>query len=139
MFWSGLPLSLTWLAIGLSVNPAELDGFSFCQGFFTAIPWTSAGIKILRFNNIGKDIASFYTGAYISETIGKEMRKILSCCTSLQTTMGFVVSYSLGYSIGWRHTCFVMVAVNTLSSLLVLSLPETPYWLIENGKNKEAQ
>ena len=94
-------------------------------------------IKILQYRE--RYCIHLHIGAYISETIGKEMRKILSCCTSLQTTMGFVISYSLGYSIGWRHTCFVMVAVNTLSSLLVLSLPETPYWLIENGKNKEAQ
>ena len=67
------------------------------------------------------------------------MRKILSYCTSLQTTMGFVISYTLGYLIGWRETCFVMVAVNAVSSLLMLCLPETPYWLIENGKKEEAQ
>ena len=52
--------------------------------------------------------------------------------------MGFVISYSLGYTIGWRLNCFVMVAINVLSSLLILFLPETPYWLIENNKKDEA-
>ena len=50
LLWSGLPLALSWLAIGLSANSAMLYGSSFSQGMSTAVPYTSAGI--LRFEAI---------------------------------------------------------------------------------------
>ena len=48
------------------------------------------------------------------------------------------MSYLLGYLIGWRLTCFVMVAITGISALLVVFLPETPYWLIEKERDEEA-
>ena len=78
-------------------------------------------------------------GAYISETTEKELRRVLSLCKSLQTSIGFFIIYSLGYLIGWRLSCLVMVAITTVSSLLLLPLPETPYWLIEKDRHEDAQ
>ena len=46
LFWSGPPLALSWLALGLSTNSTMLYGSSFSQGLFTAVPWTSAGVDM---------------------------------------------------------------------------------------------
>ena len=140
LFWSGPPLALSWLAMGLSANSTVLYGSSFSQGLFTAVPWTSAGI--FRYGT--KDYWTKITtqgnvGAYISETTEKELRKVLSLFKSVQTSIGFFITYSLGFLIGWRLSCFVMVAITLVSSLLLLFLPETPYWLIEKDRHEEAQ
>ena len=79
-----------------------------------------------------------YVGAYISEITDKNMRKRLGLCQSLQVSMGYIISYCLGYFVGWRLTCFVMVAITVLTSLLIHVLEETPYWLIEKGRQEEA-
>ena len=42
--WSGFPLALSWLAMGLSTNSTMLYFSRFSQGLFTAVSWTSAGI-----------------------------------------------------------------------------------------------
>ena len=80
-----------------------------------------------------------YVGAYISETSEKHLRKRIGMCQSLQVSFGYIISHSLGYFFGWRLTCFVMVAITTFSSALIVVLPETPYWLIEKDRHEEAQ
>ena len=77
-------------------------------------------------------------GAFISETTERELRKVLSLWKNFQTSIGFVITYSLGYFIGWRLNCFVMVPITVISSLLLHLLLESPYWLIEKGRHEEA-
>ena len=66
------------------------------------------------------------------------MRKKFGLCQSLEVSMGYILSYCLGYFYGWRITCFWMSAITILAIVLTLALPETPYWLIEKGRNEEA-
>ena len=80
----------------------------------------------------------FYVGAYVSETTEKHLRKVLGLCKNVENSMGLFIPYLLGYLIGWRLTCYVMVAVTGISSFLVMFLPESPYWLIEKGRYEEA-
>ena len=77
-------------------------------------------------------------GAYVSETTEKHLRKVFGLCKNVENSMGIFISFFLGYLIGWRLTCFVMVAVTGISSLLVMFLPESPYWLIEQDRYEEA-
>ena len=83
--------------MGLSTNSTMLYGSSLGQGLFTAVPWAFAG----RFRYV----------THISEATEKELRKVLSLCSSFQTSIGCFITYSLGYLIGWRSSCFVMVAI----------------------------
>ena len=80
----------------------------------------------------------FFLGAYISETSEKHLRKRIGMCQSVLVSFGYIISHSLGYFIGWRLTCHVMVVITSLSSAFTLILPETPYWLIEKGRHEEA-
>ena len=43
MVWSGIPLALSWLVMGLSTNSVMIYVSSFCQGFFASISWTPGG------------------------------------------------------------------------------------------------
>ena len=43
LFGSGFPLALSWLFMGFSTNSIMLYVSSFCQGIFTAVPWTAVG------------------------------------------------------------------------------------------------
>ena len=56
----------------------------------------------------------------------------------MENSIGIFIPYLLGYLIGWRLTCFVMVVVTGIASILVIFLPETPYWLIEKDRHDEA-
>ena len=91
----------------------------------------------LSYNKILLTSPSFL-GAYISETSEKHLRKRIGMCQSVLVSFGYIISHSLGYFIGWRLTCYVMVVITSLSSAFTLILPETPYWLIEKGRHEEA-
>ena len=80
----------------------------------------------------------YIPGAYISETSEKGNRTKIGIFQALHCSAGFIISYGLGYLCGWRVTCFVMVIVTLSSSFLVLVLPESPYWLIENDRLEDA-
>ena len=79
-----------------------------------------------------------FLGAYISETSEKHLRKRIGMCQSVLVSFGYIISHSLGYFIGWRITCYVMVVITSFSSAYTLILHETPYWLIEKGRHEEA-
>ena len=83
-------------------------------------------------------ISCWILGAFIAETTERELRKVLSLWKSFQTSIGFVITYCMGYLIGWRLNCFVMISITVISCLLLLLLPESPYWLIEKGRHEEA-
>ena len=80
----------------------------------------------------------FNVGAYISETTERHLRKALGVCKNVENSIGIFVPYLLGYLIGWRQTCFVMAVVTGIASILVIFMPETPYWLIEKDRHDEA-
>ena len=119
LLWSGFPMALSWMAMGLSTDYTMVYVTSFTHGLFASVPWTSAG-------------------AYVSETTERHLRKVLGLCKNLENSIGFFITYLLGYLIGWRLTCFVMVAITGFSIFLILPLPETPYWLIEKDRHEEA-
>ena len=130
-------LGLLWVSrqilpcfIGQVLVKAYLQQFHGHLQVYIDVEEKIVGTKITTQGNVG---------AYISETTEKELRKVLSLFKSVQTSIGFFITYSLGFLIGWRLSCFVMVAITLVSSLLLLLLPETPYWLIEKDRHEEAQ
>ena len=42
-------------------------------------------------------------------------------------------SLIIGYSCDWRWTAFMLLVPAVIMTLLMILLPETPYWLIENN------
>ena len=58
---------------------------------------------------------------------------------TISLTSGFVLAYATGHFLDWRTASMVLSAVPLLASVSMLLLPETPYWLIEHGKNEKAR
>ena len=44
-----------------------------------------------------------------------------------------------GYFFPWRTTAKILAAIPIVSAVAILLFPETPYWLIENGRVEEAR
>lgn len=44
-----------------------------------------------------------------------------------------------GYFFPWRTTAKILAAIPLVSAVAILLFPETPYWLIENGRVEEAR
>ena len=43
LLWSGLPLALSWLAMGMAADLTIIYVTSFTHGLFAAAPWTASG------------------------------------------------------------------------------------------------
>ena len=44
-----------------------------------------------------------------------------------------------GYIFPWRTAAKILAAIPLVSAVAILLFPETPYWLIENGRDEEAR
>ena len=66
LLWSGLPLALSWLAMGMAADLTMIYVTSFTHGLFAAAPWTASGrnmeCNIICILNICLLIASIEIG-----------------------------------------------------------------------------
>ena len=46
LIWSGLPLALSWLAMGMAADLTLIYVTIFTHGLFAAAPWTASGITM---------------------------------------------------------------------------------------------
>ena len=53
--------------------------------------------------------------------------------TALFMAFGKFLVWTVGYSLTWRYTAFVLIVPFILMALSIVWFPETPYWLIENN------
>ena len=68
------------------------------------------------------------------------MRQACGVSQSLCMSVGMLLAFIFGYFIQtWRMVSGVIGIIPLTSMLLQLLLPETPYWLIEKGRDKEAR
>ena len=52
---------------------------------------------------------------------------------------GSLFALVLGYLMNWRTIAFILAAVSFITSVSILLLPETPYYLVEKRKNSDAR
>jgi MFS family permease len=78
-------------------------------------------------------------GVYISETTHKTMRNMFGAFQTISLTLGFVLAYVTCHFVDWRTASKILSVVPLVASVAMLLLPETPYWLVENGKIEEAR
>ena len=76
---------------------------------------------------------------YISETVHPNMRASLITLPGFMIASGQLLTWTLGYFIPWRMIAYLMVIIPILLTLLIMLLPETPYWLIEKNRIEEAR
>ena len=75
---------------------------------------------------------------YIAEISPAKYRGALGNAFQLGVTFGFLIAYSLGAALNWRWLAIAAAVPITVMAILMLSLPETPRWLIKNGRMNEA-
>ena len=81
----------------------------------------------------------YISAVFISEMSHKSLRNKLGAMPTQLYAMGFLLAYLMGYFSGWRMIAFTCSGISFLSTVLPLFLPETPYWLIQRNKVKEAE
>lgn len=88
--------------------------------------------------------ASLVVPLYISELSPSAFRGGLVTLSVLFITLGQVVAYAIGWILslkahGWRWMVGLGAAPAVLQFGLLLSLPETPRWLVKNGNSELAR
>ena len=76
---------------------------------------------------------------YISETVHPSIRGSLATLPAFMMASGMLMVWIIGYFLTWRMTAYLLTIPPILLTLLILLLPETPYWLIENNDNEAAK
>ncbi|XP_022130999.2 facilitated trehalose transporter Tret1 [Pieris rapae] len=76
--------------------------------------------------------------SYVGEISEPTVRGALCTLTLLFTSIGIFVMYLLGTLVTWRYAALISLSIPFASMLLVLLVPETPVWLLVNGREKEA-
>ncbi|XP_045488695.1 facilitated trehalose transporter Tret1-like isoform X1 [Pieris rapae] len=75
---------------------------------------------------------------YISEISEDSIRGALTSSTVSAYFIGLLLSYLLGGQLAYHHVLYVHLAMSVLYILLLMLLKESPVFLIQQGKEKEA-
>ena len=58
---------------------------------------------------------------------------------SIGASLGLLTSYLGGYFLHWQTMVLLYLSVPSLALVGMLTLPETPHWLIDQGREEEAR
>ena len=117
----------------------------------TAIPQTIGQFNIARFvGGVGIGISLPVTGVYLAEIAPARIRGRIVSLNQLAITFGILVSYVVGWfvadigseawqvSTSWRWTFGTEALPAALFFVVLLLIPESPRWLIQQGRINEA-
>lgn len=114
---------------------------ALCQAGAASVFAMVAGRSIVGFAVGG---ASLVVPLYISELSPAAFRGKLVTMTILFITTGQVIAYVIGYALsmqrnGWRWMVGLGAAPAVLQFGLIFNLPESPRWLVRDGKSQQAR
>ncbi|XP_056639604.1 facilitated trehalose transporter Tret1-like isoform X1 [Diorhabda sublineata] len=115
-----LPTFLSWILIYLATDTKMILTGRFISGFVTGM------------------LASV-TGVYIGETSDPANRGFLLAGISFSVSLGLFLSHLLGTFLSWQNTALICSILPFLSQISMLFTPESPSWLADKGKIKEAE
>ena len=78
-------------------------------------------------------------GVYISETVHPSLRGSLAVFQSLFLSLGMLIVFGIGYFVDWRTLAWLCAVPGALLFIMFVFLPESPYWLVQNGYNEAAK
>ncbi|KAG8507824.1 Solute carrier family 22 member 5, partial [Galemys pyrenaicus] len=122
----------------LFVTMGIQTGFSFLQIFSTNFEMFTVLFFIVGMGQISNYVAAFVLG---TEILGKSIRIIFS-------TLGVCIFYALGFMLlplfayfirDWRMLLLALTVPGVLCAVLWWFIPESPRWLISQGRFKEAE
>ena len=77
---------------------------------------------------------------YASEIADKNLRGSLGAILGCMFSLGNIFTYVTGYFItSWRTVAFLQVIPAIILWVFMLFLPESPYWLLQRGRLREAR
>ena len=114
---------------------------ALCQAAITSVPGMVVGRSIVGCAVGG---ASLVVPLYISELSPAAFRGKLVTLSILFITAGQVIAYVIGYALsmqrnGWRWMVGLGAAPAMLQFGLMLMLPESPRWLVKDGRSQRAR
>ncbi len=114
----------------------------------TALPRTIVEFNIFRIvGGVGVGLASVASPMYIAEIAPKNLRGRLVTMNQLAIVVGAIIAIITSYfiatyvaeSIGWRWMFASEVVPIVIFLFFLVQLPETPRWLAQQGRMKEAR
>ena len=80
-----------------------------------------------------------FSQLYIAEISPAKYRGTLGSANQLGVTVGGLLGYSLGAGMRWHWLAIAGAVPSALMVILMFHFPETPRWLIKNGRISEAR
>ena len=114
---------------------------ALCQAVVTSVSGMVVGRSVVGFAVGG---ASLVVPLYISELSPAAFRGKLVTLSILFIAAGQVIAYVVGYALscqgnGWRWMVGLGAAPAVLQFVLMLALPESPRWLVKDGRTRQAR
>ena len=81
----------------------------------------------------------YFFQVYIAEIAPAEYRGTLGSANQLGVTVGGLLGYGLGAGLKWHWLAIAGAVPSTIMVMLMMRFPETPRWLIKNGRISEAR
>ena len=108
--------------------------------------WTMvAGAKVTSLFYIGRFMTgvglgaiSFAVPVYVAEISPARYRGALESVLHIGINLGGFLAYSLGAGLNWHWLAIAAAVPITFMAILMLAFPETPRWLVKNGRIDEA-
>ena len=114
----------------------------------TALAPTHAFLMAFRFlGGVGVGLSSVCAPIYTAEIAPARIRGRLVGLVQFNIVLGILLAYLSNYiiqmiitdeKVAWRWMLGVMLIPSVVFLLLLVSVPETPRWLMSRGRNKEA-
>ncbi|KAF5288898.1 hypothetical protein FQA39_LY03777 [Lamprigera yunnana] len=95
---------------------------------------------------LGLAVGGFFGGlveapilTYVSEITQPHLRGALAASSSLAVILGILIMFVLGTFLDWRTVALISCIFPVTSFCLLCFMPESPHWLIMNGKIDKAR
>lgn len=113
----------------------------FVAGFTVIVAAQSRWMLYLGrvLTGLASGIASLVVPLYISETAHERVRGLLGSCVQLMVVLGIMGVYLAGLVLDWRWLAVCSSIPPTLMLLSMCFMPETPRWLLSQGRRREAE
>ena len=90
-----------------------------------------------KFSCVSLNCFSFFQ-VYVAEISPARYRGALGSVLHIAINLGGFLAYSLGAGLNWHWLAVAAAGPITVMAILMLAFPETPRWLIKNGRINEA-
>lgn len=88
---------------------------------------------------LASGVTSLVVPLYISETAHEQVRGLLGSCVQLMVVIGIMGVYLAGLVLDWRWLAICCSIPPTLMMVCMCFMPETPRFLLSQGRRREAE